>query len=41
MLLQQQQQQKQQWLRALHVLLWCFAASGAYSLAAAWVKPLK
>lgn len=34
-------QQQQQWARALRALLWTFAASGAYSLAAAWVKPLK
>jgi hypothetical protein len=38
---QLQQQRQQQWKRALHVLMWCFAASGVYSLAAAWVKPLK
>jgi hypothetical protein len=36
-----QQQQQQQWGRALRLLLWSFAVSGAYSLAAAWFKPLK
>lgn len=36
-----QQQQQQQWGRALRLLLWSFAISGAYSLAAAWIKPLK
>lgn len=36
-----QQQQQQQWGRALRLLLWSFALSGAYSLAAAWVKPLR
>jgi uncharacterized oligopeptide transporter (OPT) family protein len=34
-------QQQQQWGRALRLLLWSFALSGAYSLAAAWVKPLR
>jgi hypothetical protein len=36
-----QQQQQQQWGRALRLLLWSFAVSGAYSLAAGWIKPLK
>lgn len=35
------QQQQQQWGQALRLLLWSFALSGAYSLAAAWVKPLR
>jgi hypothetical protein len=36
-----QHQQQQQWDRALRLLLWSFAVSGAYSLAAGWIKPLK
>ncbi|WIA18515.1 hypothetical protein OEZ85_009965 [Tetradesmus obliquus] len=31
---------QQQWRQGLRLLLWCFAISGAYCLAAAWVKPL-
>lgn len=39
--MREQERQRAQWGRALRLLLWCFAASGAYSTAAAWVKPLR
>eukprot|EP00879_Flechtneria_rotunda_P019423 GHRR01020401.1.p1 GENE.GHRR01020401.1~~GHRR01020401.1.p1 ORF type:complete len:360 (+),score=103.69 GHRR01020401.1:512-1591(+) len=36
-----EQLRQQQWGRALRLLLWCFAVSGTYSIAAAWVQPLR